>query len=369
MNAKESFRRLLALSWKEVVQLRRDTMMLRFIIGVPLMQFLVFAFAINTEVRHAPLAVLDHDHSPASRELLQRLVATGSYDLAGMLDNEDQAEAALAGGLAAAVLVIPPRFGAERAACHSSEVQVRLDASDPISVGSGQSAISGLILTISEEIHGAPPVNVNLVTRYNPEASTAVYIVPGLVGVILSTSLMLLTAIAVARERERGTLESLFATPVKSWEIIVGKLLPGVVVGYLQMVLILGLGAYFFHIDPLPVALPMAFVGGLFIAANLAIGLLLSTAVQTQAQAMQLALLTLLPNILLSGFMFPVAAMPVAARWFAECLPLTHFLRVDRGLLLKGADLAHLTSDVAALAAVLAVLVVLAAWRVRTRLA
>ncbi|HEX3134936.1 MAG TPA: ABC transporter permease [Planctomycetota bacterium] len=361
MNLHDTIQRLLVLAWKETVQLRRDTMMLRFIIGVPLMQFLVFAFAINTEVRHAPLAVLDHDHSPASRELLQRLVATGSYDLAGVLDNEDQAEAALAGGQAAAVLVIPPRFGAERSAGHSAEVQVRLDASDPISVGSGQSAISGLILTISEEVHGAPPVNVNLVTRYNPEASTAVYIVPGLVGVILSTSLMLLTAIAVARERERGTLEALFASPVQSWEIIVGKLLPGVVVGYLQMVLILGLGAYFFHINPLPVALPMAFVGGLFIAANLAIGLLISTAVQTQAQAMQLALLTLLPNILLSGFMFPVAAMPTAARWFAECLPLTHFLRVDRGLLLKDADLAHLTGDVIALAVVLGALMFLAA--------
>lgn len=285
-----------------------------------------------------------------------------------MLDNEAQAESALAGGLAAAVLVIPPRFGAERAAGHSSEVQVRLDASDPISVGSRQTAISGLIMTIDDESNGAPPVKVNLVTRYNPEASTAVYIVPGLVGVILSMTLILLTAIAVARERERGTLEALFASPVQSWEIIVGKLLPGVVVGYLQMAMILGLGAYFFRINPMPVLVPMIFVGGLFIAANLAIGLLISTAVQTHAQAMQLAMLTLLPNILLSGFMFPIAAMPLAARWFAECLPLTHFLRVDRGLLLKGADLAHLTSDVTALAGVLIALMVLAVWRVRTRL-
>jgi len=365
---RDAARRLWALAWKEAVQLRRDAMMLRMIIGIPLIQFLVFAFAINTEVRHAPLAVLDHDRSPASREFIARLVATGSYDVAGALANEAQAEEALAGGHAAAVLIIPPRFAAERAAGRTAEVQLRLDASDPLSVGSGQSAIAGLILTISEEVHGTPPVNVNLVTRYNPEASTAVYIVPGLVGVILSTSLILLTAIAIARERERGTLEALFASPVRAWEIIVGKLLPGLVVGYLQMGLIVALGAYCFGIDPLPVLFPLAFVGGLFIATNLAIGLLISTAVQTQAQAMQLALLTLLPNILLSGFMFPVAAMPAVVRWFAECLPLTHFLRVDRGLLLKGAELSHLTSDVVALVAVLGGLVVIAAWRVRTRL-
>jgi ABC-2 type transport system permease protein len=364
-----SAQRLAALSWKEAVQLRRDTMMLRMIVGIPLMQFLVFAFAINTEVRHAPLAVLDHDHSPAARELVARLVATGSYDHAGALADERQAEAALAGGAAAAVLVIPPRFGAERAAGHVTEVQVRLDASDPLSVGSGQSAVAGLVLAMGEERDGAPPVNVNLVTRYNPEASTAVYIVPGLVGVILSTSLVLLTAIALARERERGTLEALYASPVRPWEIIVGKLLPGIVVGYLQMALILALGALLFGIDPLPVLPPLALAGGLFIAANLAIGLLISTAVQTQAQAMQLALLTLLPNILLSGFMFPVAAMPAAARWLAECLPLTHFLRIDRGLLLKGAELAQLPGDVAALVGVLVGLVLLAAWRVRTRLA
>lgn len=368
MSWRPTIQRLWALAWKEAVQLKRDTMMLRFIVGVPLMQFLVFAFAINTEVRHAPLAVFDQDHSPASRELVQRLVATGSYDFAGALHDETEAEAALAGGHAAAVLVIPPRFGAERAAGRTGEVQVRLDASDPMSVGSGQAAISGLVLTISEEMNGRPPVNVNLVTRYNPEASTAVYIVPGLVGVILSTSLMLLTAIAVARERERGTLEALIASPVRPWEIIVGKLLPGVFVGYLQMGLILALGAWFFAIDPTPVLLPLTFVGGLFIAANLALGLLISTAVQTQAQAMQLSLLTLLPNILLSGFMFPVAAMPSVVQWFAECLPLTHFLRIDRGLLLKGADLGQLAGDIAALTAVLAALVLLAAWRVRTRL-
>ena len=366
---RHAIQRLLALSWKEAVQLRRDPMMMRMMIGIPLMQFLVFAFAINTEVRHAPLAVFDQDRSPASRELVARLIATGSYDDAGAVDNEAQAEAALASGRTAAVLVIPPRFGAQRAAGASAEVQLRLDASDPLSVGSGQSAIAGLVLTIGEEVNGAPPVNVNLVTRYNPEASTAVYIVPGLVGVILSTSLVLLTAIAVARERERGTLEALFASPVRSWEIIIGKLLPGIVIGYLQMAMILALGAALFGIDPLPVVAPMALVGGLFIAANLAIGLLISTAVQTQAQAMQLALLTLLPNILLSGFMFPVAAMPAAARWLAECLPLTHFLRVDRGLLLKGADLAHLTGDVMALVALLGGLVAIAAWRVKTRLA
>ena len=363
-----SFHRLFALAWKETVQLRRDVMMLRLLMGIPIIQFLVFAFAINTEVRHAALVNLDHDHSPASRDLVAQLVATGSYDDAGAIADEAEAEAALAGGSAAAVLVIPPGFGAARAAGLPAEVQMRIDASDPLSVGSGEAAVAGLQETINDLERGDPPVTFSLVTRYNPEASTAVYIVPGLVGVILSTTLVLLTAIALARERERGTIEALYVSPLRPWEIVVGKLLPGIVVGYVQMALILILGATLFGIDPLPVCAPLAVFGGLFIAANLAIGLLISTASATQAQAMQLALLTLLPNVLLSGFMFPVAAMPWPAQWLSYCLPLTHFLRIDRALLLKHAAPGLMAGDIAALVVILAVLVMAASWRVRTRI-
>jgi hypothetical protein len=175
-------------------------------------------------------------------------------------------------------------------------------------------------------------------------------------------------AIALARERERGTIEALYVSPLRPWEIVVGKLLPGIVVGYAQMALILVLGTTLFGIDPLPVILPLGAIGGLFIAANLAIGLLISTASATQAQAMQLALLTLLPNVLLSGFMFPVAAMPAPAQWLSWCLPLTHFLRIDRALLLKHAPPGLLVGDIAALVGILVLLVAAASWRVRTRL-
>lgn len=361
--------RLLALAWKEVVQLRRDRMSVGLILGMPLIQFLVFAFAINTEVRHQPLAVLDYDHSIESRELPRRLAATGSFDYAGDLRNETEAENALASGRAAAVLVIHPGYGASLRAGERATAQIRIDASDPLSVGSGSAATAGLIEIIALEAGARRALDLNTVTRYNPEQRTALYIVPGLVGVILSTSLVVMTAIAVSRERERGTIEALFASPVRGWEIIVGKLLPGIVVGYAQMALVLGLGDVLFGINPLPVSWQLTFVGGFFIAGNLAIGLLISTAVTTQAQAMQLALLTMLPNILLSGFMFPIAAMPTWAQWFAECLPLTHFLRIDRALLLKGAGLQHVGYDLIALIAILGLLVFFAALRVRTRLA
>ena len=361
-------RRLLALAWKEVCQLRRDRMTLAMVVGIPLIQFLVFAFAINTDVRHLPLAVLDHDRSPASRDLVHRLEASGSFRDAGVVLNETEAEAALASGRASAVLVIPPGHGAARTIGAPSPAQLRLDASDPLSVSGGLSAAGGLAEALAREAGQRPVLDLNLVTRYNPEGRTAVYIVPGLVGVILSTSLIILAAIGVAREKERGTIEALIASPVRPAEIIVGKLLPGVVIGYLQMALILSLGWALFGISPLAALPALVVIGGLFIAGNLAIGLLISSSVQTQAQAMQMGLMTLLPNILLSGFMFPVAAMPAPAQVLAEILPLTHFLRVVRGLLLKNAGILDVMPDSLALTAILAVVIIFAARRTTTRL-
>jgi ABC-2 type transport system permease protein len=266
------------------------------------------------------------------------------------------------------VLVVPAGFAAARAAGRPASVQLIVDASDPLTVGSTTGAAGGLAEAITRQA-AAAGVAVETDLRYNPEQISAVYIVPGLVGVILTFTLVLMTALAIARERERGTIEALIASPVRPHELIAGKLLPYIVIGYIQMTLVLALGALLFGIDPGGRLAELYLVAALFIAANLSVGLVFSTIAQSQGQAMQLAVFFLLPNVLLSGFMFPVAAMPAVARWISEALPLTHFLRVVRGMILKGASTGELLPEIAALAVLLAVLLVVATLRFRKRVA
>lgn len=359
-------KRLLAIAWKELMHLRRDRISIAMIAVLPTVQFLLFGFAIDTDVRHVPLAVLDRDPSPASRDLVRRLEATTYYHAIGAVGGYDEAGRALREGRVGAVLVVPPDFAAAQAAGTPVTVQLLVDASDPLTVGSTTGAASGLAQAMSRQ---APPgVSVEVDLRYNPEQISGVYIVPGLVGVILTFTLVLMTALAIARERERGTIEALLVSPVRSWELMAGKLLPYIAIGYLQMSLVLTLGGALFGIWPGPRLLELYLVAALFIAANLSIGLVFSTFAQTQGQAMQLAVFFLLPNVLLSGFMFPVAAMPAVARWISECLPLTHFLRVVRGMVLKGASTGELGGEILALALALALTMTAAVLRFRKRL-
>jgi ABC-2 type transport system permease protein len=371
-------RRLLAVAWKEFRQLARDRLTLGMVLGIPALQFLLFGYAINTDVRHLPMAVLDRDRTPASRELPRALESTTYFRIVGEVRDDAEVERALRTTKARAALVILPGFAADLASGRGAKAQLVVDGTDPLTVTSATNAASGLALSRSVTLMvqalsltglaSAPALTLEPTVWYNPELRTAVYIVPGLIGVILTLTMVMLTAMAIARERERGTIEALVVSPVRRHELVGGKILPYIAIGYIQMSVVLLLGWSLFGI-------PIAHLGSLyliallFIADNLAIGLFFSTVARTQGQAMQMTFFFLLPNILLSGFMFPLEGMPRPIAWVGEILPLTHFLRVVRGLELKGADLGDLGTDELVLAAALVILVSLSTWRFQKRLA
>lgn len=371
--------RIPVIAWKELIQLRRDRMTLAMMAGLPLVQLLLFGYAINTDVRHMPLAVYDQDQSAMSRDIVHSLEATGFFDVVGHVRGYDEIERAMRTGKARVALVVPSRFHAD-AYGRGSTLQLVVDGSDPQTVASATNTAASLAAARSAELtiaqlrrqggHAvAAPIGLETATWYNPDLRTAIYVVPGLVGVILTMTMVMLTSMAMARERERGTLEQLMVSPVRRLELTVGKILPYTIIGYIQMTLILALGHFIFDVPlggKLWLLYPLAFV---FIAANLAIGLFFSTVAKTQQQAMQMSFFFLLPNILLSGFMFPFEAMPVPAQWLAQGLPLTHFLRIVRGITLKGAGLTDVELELGWLAAILLVLTTVASLRVTKKLA
>jgi ABC-2 type transport system permease protein len=372
-------RRLLAVAHKELLQLRRDRMTLGMMVGIPVMQLLLFGYAINTDVRHIATVVYDQDQSKESRDLLRRMEATGFYDFVGAVRDYGEIARALRANRAHVALVVPPRFGERLRAGGSVRVQLVVDGSDPQTVASAENTAASLTATRSLEIlserlarAAAPssvaPVSLEPTTWYNPELKTAIYVVPGLVGVILTMTMTMLTAMAIARERERGTLEQLIVSPVRRIELIVGKIVPYIGIGYVQMSLVLLFGHLVFHV-PIQGSLPLLYLlSSVFIAANLAIGMFFSTVAQTQQQAMQMSFFFLLPNILLSGFMFPFEAMPVPAQWLSQALPLTHFLRIVRGITLKGAAFGDISLELLWLGVILCVLVLLSSGRFRKKL-
>ncbi|MCC6994055.1 MAG: ABC transporter permease [Deltaproteobacteria bacterium] len=372
--------RALIVAWKELRQLRRDRMTLGMMIALPLMQLLLFGYAINTDVRHIPTVVFDQDRSAASRDLVRSLVATGFYDIAGEVRGYDEVSRALRAGKARVAIVIPPRYASDLTTGKTARVQLVVDGSDPQTVASATNTAASLVsaraahLLVARLARGGAgpalePLSLEPNTWYNPDLRTAVYIVPGLIGVILTMTMVMLTAMAIARERERGTLEQLIVSPVKNLELVVGKILPYVVIGYIQMTLILLAGHLVFDVPimgSLALLYGMAFV---FISANLGLGLFFSTLARTQQQAMQMSFFFLLPNILLSGFMFPFEGMPRPAQLLAQGLPLTHFLRIVRGLTLKGSDFSDVSLELLWMAIILGALVGLASARFRKKIA
>jgi ABC-2 type transport system permease protein len=368
--------RLFVIAWKELLQLRRDRLTMAMMAALPLMQLLLFGYAINTDVRHIPTVVLDQDGSAGSRDLARSMEATGFYDLVGEVRGYDEVGRAMRGGRARVALVVPPGYAADLAAGRPAQVQLLVDGSDPQTVASALNTAASLVAARSAELVAArmgqggagAPIQLEPSTWYNPDLRTAVFIVPGLVGVILTMTMVMLTSMGIARERERGTLEQLIVSPVKNVELMIGKILPYVVAGYVQMTLILTVAHFLFGV---PMVGSIALLYGLaflFIAANLALGLFFSTLARTQQQAMQMSFFFFLPNILLSGFMFPFEGMPAPARWLSQALPLTHFLRVVRGIVLKGSDLADLLVDFVALAILFVVLVAMSSLRFSKKL-
>jgi ABC-2 type transport system permease protein len=370
--------RPLVIAWKELIQLRRDRLTLAMAVALPVVQIMLFGYAINTDVRHIPTVVFDQDQSADSRDLAATLRATQFYDIVGDVRSYDQIERALRAGHAHVALVVPPRFSSDLRRGRPTRVQLVVDGSDPQIVSSALDTASGVVaerasrLTVERlgrlGLPPAPPAfSLEPTTWYNPELKTAIFVVPGLVGVILTMTMIMLTAMGIARERERGTLEQLVVSPIGRVELMIGKIVPYVGIGYLQMTLILVVGGLIFHTPIVGSLLLLYLLASLFIAANLALGLFFSTLARTQQQAMQMSFFFLLPNILLSGFMFPFEGMPRPAQLLARALPLTHFLRIVRGITLKGAHLSDLWGEVAALAAILVVLVVVAAARFRKK--
>lgn len=354
--------------WKEFVQLRRDRFTLAMMVALPAVQLLLFGFAIQTEVRHIRTLVLDESKTPESRALVRVMTNTGNFDFVGTVASRAEIADRIGQGEAGAALVIPPAFMADLRRGRTAQAQVIVDAADPMSSsaamsGAAQAAQARAIALADPRGAAHPPLEVRIRPWYNPGLRSAVYIVPGIVGVLLSMTMVMITSMAVVRERERGTLEQLVVTPISRTGLMLGKLIPFLLIGYVQMTVVLLLGRLVFDV-PFRGSLVALYVITLaFIVANLGLGLLLSTAVRTQTQAMQLSFFFLMPNILLSGFMFPREAMPAPAQWLGALLPLTYYLRILRAILLKGVGTAQVWPESLALVGFALVLVALSVRR------
>lgn len=369
--------RALWIARKELLHLKRDPFTVAVMVVLPLMNLLLFGYAINTDVRHIPTVVFDQDQSARSRDLASSLQATGFYELVGDVDSYAGIERCLKSGTARVGLVIPPEYASDVTRRRPTKVQLVVDGSDPQIVANAVNTAASLVsarssaLTAQRRTAGHTPqlIDVEPVTWFNPDLRTPVFIVPGMVGVILTMTMVVLTAMSIVRERERGNLEQLIVSPVRGLELVVGKILPYVLIGYGQMTLILGAGHLVFDV-PVVGSLGLLYaVAFLFIAANLTLGLFFSTLAGTQQQAMQMSFFFLLPNILLSGFMFPLEGMPEPAQWLAQTLPLTHFLTVVRGITLKGSGLSDVAPELPWLFGILVVFLLLTLLRFEKKLA
>lgn len=340
-----SFRRFAAIAVKEFVQMRRDRLTFAMMVGIPLIQLLIFGFAINTDPKYLPTAVLLRDRSPFARSIVEAMRNSEYFQIVGEVTSEDEARRALSLGEVQFVLNIPEDFSRRLARGERPAVLLEADATDPAATGNALAAVSEMATSalrhdlkgpLAQFASGPPSFDLRMHRKFNPERITQYNVVPGLMGVVLTMTMVIITALAMTRERERGTIEMLLATPARPTEVMLGKIVPYILVGYVQLLLILAAAIIIFHVpvegDPL-VLFGATFI---FIIANLSVGLTFSTLATNQLQAVQMAFFFFLPSILLSGFMFPFRGMPLWAQWLGECLPLTHFLRAVRGVFLKG---------------------------------
>jgi len=359
-----NLRRLGSIVLKELRQLRRDRLTLAMIIGIPTLQLVLFGYAINMDVRNLDAAVLDQADTARSRELIAELGASQVLNLRYRLSTPQALDSLLRQGKISAALVVPADFEARLERHERPVLQIVVDGSDQVVQASARQ-LAAFPLPGSD---ASRPPAIEVLNLYNPQRLAPVNTVPGLVGVILTMTMVLFTAVALVRERERGNLEMLIATPVSPWELTLGKILPFVAIGLVQVTVVLLLGKLLFAVPLRGSVVELYLAALVFICASLALGVFISTLARSQFQAMQMAFFTFLPQILLSGFMFPFAGMPLAAQWLAELLPLTHFLRLVRGIMLRGAGLGELWPALAALLLFTLVMLGVAVTRVRKRL-
>ena len=374
-----SLARVAAVMVKEFTQLRRDRITYAMILVMPLMQLLLFGYAINTDPRHLPAAVVSHDHGRLADALVATLERTSYVDVRRKPASEAEMDRLLRRGEISLALTIPPDFSQRVLRGDRAQILAEVDATDPSAAGGVTAAVAALPShALTHELRGAaaknpgaPPFEVVVHRLYNPEGITSFNIVPGLLAIILSMTLVMMTAMAVTREVERGTMESLLSMPATAFEVMIGKLLPYVAVGVLQTVIVLILARLLFAVPMAQslagwVALSVGIL--LFITGNLALGYLISTVVRSQLQAMQISMFYMMPSLFLSGFMFPFQGLPGWAQVIGEAIPITHFLRIIRGSLLKGQVLADMGTDLLALGAFLTTVAVLTLARSRTTL-
>lgn len=343
-----SLARLWAMVYKEFVQMRRDRLTFGMMIGIPLMQLILFGLAINSDPKHLATAVLLADHGPQGRTLLNAIQNSGYFEFVRQVNTEAEANDALAHGEVQFVVNIPENFTRDLLRGTRPAILIEADATDPAATSNAVGSLRGLLNTALQNDLKGPlaylagvdgPVDLRIHARYNPEAITQYNIVPGLMGVVLTMTMVMITGLAITRERERGTMENLLSMPTRPLEVMIGKIIPYILVGYIQVGLIL-LASHFLFQVPMVGSLGLLLAVALvFIAANLAVGITFSTVAKNQLQAMQMSFFFFLPSMLLSGFMFPFRGMPVWAQWIGEVLPITHFLRIVRGILLKGNDM------------------------------
>jgi len=370
-------RRMWAMVIKEFVQMRRDRMTFATMIFVPIMQLVLFGYAINTDPKQLPTAVLTRDDGPLTRAVLAAMRNTDYFDFRVQVRDPEELDRLVRSGDVQFAVEIPASFERDVRRGDRPSVLVIADATDPVATGTAVSALQGLIDTaLRRELRGpdaavtktTAPFEITLQNRYNPEGITQYNIVPGLLGVVLTMTMMMFTALAVTREIERGTMESLLAMPIKPVEIMIGKIAPFVLVGFVQMTIILGAAHLLFGVPIMGSVWLLVALSTLFAAANLAVGYTFSTIAENQLQGVQMTFFFFLPNILLSGFMFPFRGMPDWAQAIGEALPLTHFLRIVRGIALKGNGFADMQVDVLALVLFMLIAMGLALFRFRRTL-
>jgi ABC-2 type transport system permease protein len=369
-----SFRRFLAVLHKEWIQVRRDPIALRMVIALPVMQLFLFGYAINTDPKHLPTGLLSPDHSRYERTIVAALRNTGYYDIR-LLPSEQAAERALAEGEVLFVINIPPNFERSVDRGETPAVLIDADATDPTAIGNATAALASLTASLNRDLPpnlqsepAKPPFRFVVHARYNPEQLTVLNIVPGLVCVVLTFSTLIITTLSITRERERGTMENLLAMPVRPIEVMAAKIVPYIAIGYVQVILIMAISAAVFDLAVRGSLFLLILALGLFIASNLALGFTFSTIATNQMQAMQMAQFTLLPSILLSGFMFPFRGMPVWAQWAGEIFPTTHVLRIVRGILLKGNGAPEILPELWPIAAFTLAVAAVAIWSYRETL-
>jgi ABC-2 type transport system permease protein len=376
MSLRFSFSRFWAVVLKEFIQMKRDRTTFAMMVGIPLVQLMLFGFAINSDPKRLPTAIVNADGGPFARSLVQAMTHSEYFHIVDTL-TEAEATRALQLGDVQFVLNIPVDFTRRVLRGERPAVLLEADATDPAATGPALAAINVLTQSIFARdlpgplraLNGLPgPVDFRVHRQYNPEGITQYNVVPGLMGVVLTMTMVIITALAITRERERGTMENLLATPVRPAEVMTGKILPYIAVGYIQVTLILIAARFLFNVPMVGNLALLYVVALLFIAANLAVGITFSTVAKNQLQAVQMAFFFFLPSLLLSGFMFPFRGMPDWAQTLGSCLPLTHFLRVVRGVMLKGNGLVEIAPEIWPIALFMTVAMIVAIKRYRQTL-